>query len=224
MPADTIVIHGEEDDVVPLADVFAWARPQELPVACFPAAGISSTAGCRSSARTIAGDVAQRGNRHVMSASIRRVRTDLAACYRLGAHFRMTDLIYTHISARVPGRRAHFLINPYGLLFEEITASSLVKVTLDGEIVDDPTGLGINPAGFVIHSAIHARAPRRRLRDAHAHRRRARRRGAEAAASCRSRSTRCASPIASPTTTTKASRSTLTSRSGSSAISAGTTR
>jgi ribulose-5-phosphate 4-epimerase/fuculose-1-phosphate aldolase len=85
----------------------------------------------------------------------RRVRTDLAACYRLCAHFRMTDLIYTHISARVPGREARFLINPYGLLFEEITASSLVAVALDGTIVDDPTGLGINPAGFVIHSAIH---------------------------------------------------------------------
>jgi len=90
-----------------------------------------------------------------MSASIRRVRTDLAACYRLCAHFRMTDLIYTHISARVPGREPRFLINPYGLLFEEITASSLVTVTLDGKIVDDPTGLGINPAGFVIHSGIH---------------------------------------------------------------------
>ncbi len=84
-----------------------------------------------------------------------RVRADLAACYRLVAHFRMTDLIYTHISARVPGRDARFLINPYGLLFEEITASSLVTVTLDGTIVDDPSGLGINPAGFVIHSAIH---------------------------------------------------------------------
>ena len=90
-----------------------------------------------------------------MSAAERRVRTDLAACYRLVAHFRMTDLIYTHISARLPGRAPRFLINPYGLLFEEITASSLVTVTLDGEIVDDSTGLGINPAGFVIHSAIH---------------------------------------------------------------------
>ena len=90
-----------------------------------------------------------------MSAAERRVRTDLAACYRLVAHFRMTDLIYTHISARLPGREPRFLINPYGLLFEEITASSLVTVTHDGKIVDDPTGIGINPAGFVIHSAIH---------------------------------------------------------------------
>ena len=85
----------------------------------------------------------------------RRVRSDLAACYRLCAHFRMTDLIYTHISARLPGREPRFLINPYGLLFEEMTASSLVTVAQDGAIVDDPTGLGINPAGFVIHSAIH---------------------------------------------------------------------
>jgi ribulose-5-phosphate 4-epimerase/fuculose-1-phosphate aldolase len=84
-----------------------------------------------------------------------RVRADLAACYRLVAHFRMTDLIYTHVSARLPGREPRFLINPYGLLFEEITASSLVTVALDGAVIDDPSGLGINPAGFVIHGAIH---------------------------------------------------------------------
>jgi len=83
------------------------------------------------------------------------VRVDLAACYRLAAHFRLTDLIYTHISARVPGTHEHFLINAYGQLFDEITASSLVTVTLDGDIVEDITGLGINPAGYVIHSAIH---------------------------------------------------------------------
>jgi ribulose-5-phosphate 4-epimerase/fuculose-1-phosphate aldolase len=83
------------------------------------------------------------------------VRVDLAACYRLAAHFRMTDLIYTHISARVPGAAPHFLINAYGLTFDEITASSLVKVTLHGDVVDDPTGLGINPAGYLIHSAVH---------------------------------------------------------------------
>jgi ribulose-5-phosphate 4-epimerase/fuculose-1-phosphate aldolase len=83
------------------------------------------------------------------------VRVDLAACYRLAAHFRLTDLIYTHISARLPGREPHFLINPYGLLFDEITASTLATVTQDGEVVDDPTGLGINPAGFVIHGAVH---------------------------------------------------------------------
>ncbi len=82
-------------------------------------------------------------------------RVDLAACYRLAAHFGLTDLIYTHISARVPGEDAHFLINAYGLLFDEIRASTLVKVRLDGSIVDDPTGLGINDAGFVIHGAVH---------------------------------------------------------------------
>jgi ribulose-5-phosphate 4-epimerase/fuculose-1-phosphate aldolase len=88
-----------------------------------------------------------------------RVRVDLAACYRIAAHFRMTDLVYTHISARVPGTHEHFLINAYGLLFDEITATSLVKVTQAGEIVEDDTGLGINPAGYVIHSAIHAARP-----------------------------------------------------------------
>src|SRR5512139_1596763 len=67
----------------------------------------------------------------------------------------MTDLIYTHVSARLPGREPRILINPYGLLFEEITASSLVTVAQDGTVIDDPSGLGINPAGFVIHSAIH---------------------------------------------------------------------
>ncbi len=82
-------------------------------------------------------------------------RVNLAACYRLAAHFRMTDLIYTHISARVPGPEHHFLINAFGLLWDEISASTLVKVTLDGEIVDDPTGNGINRAGYVIHSAVH---------------------------------------------------------------------
>ncbi len=81
-------------------------------------------------------------------------RVDLAACYRIIAMHGWDDLVFTHISARVPGPEEHFLINPYGMLFEEITASSLVKVNLAGEIVlasDFP----VNPAGFVIHSAIH---------------------------------------------------------------------
>jgi ribulose-5-phosphate 4-epimerase/fuculose-1-phosphate aldolase len=82
-------------------------------------------------------------------------RVDLAACYRLVAHYHWDDLIFTHISARVPGPEHHFLINPYGMLFEEITASSLVKVDLDGKKVFD-SPFDINPAGFVIHSAIHA--------------------------------------------------------------------
>jgi ribulose-5-phosphate 4-epimerase/fuculose-1-phosphate aldolase len=86
-------------------------------------------------------------------------RLDLAACYRLAVHFGMTDLIYTHISARVPGPEHHFLINAFGLLWDEISASTLVKVTLDGEVVEDPTGSGINRAGYVIHSAVHRARP-----------------------------------------------------------------
>lgn len=83
------------------------------------------------------------------------LRCELAAVYRLVAHYRMTDLIFTHISLRLPGPDHHFLINPYGLLFEEITASSLVKIDLSGEKVE-PSPHPVNPAGFVIHSAIHA--------------------------------------------------------------------
>jgi ribulose-5-phosphate 4-epimerase/fuculose-1-phosphate aldolase len=82
-------------------------------------------------------------------------RVDLAACYRLVALFGWDDLIFTHISARVPGPEHHFLINPYGLLFEEVTASSLVKVDMDGrKVLDSP--YDVNPAGFLIHSAVHA--------------------------------------------------------------------
>ncbi|HCZ17868.1 MAG TPA: class II aldolase, partial [Candidatus Accumulibacter sp.] len=82
-------------------------------------------------------------------------RVNLAACYRLVALFGWDDLIFTHISARVPGPEHHFLINPYGLMFSEITASGLVKVDLEGKkVMDSP--YEINPAGFTIHSAIHA--------------------------------------------------------------------
>jgi ribulose-5-phosphate 4-epimerase/fuculose-1-phosphate aldolase len=90
-----------------------------------------------------------------VSAEEWQLRVDLAAAYRLVAHFGWDDLVFTHISARVPGSEHHFLINPYGWLFEEITASSLVKVDLAGRIVMD-TPYFINPAGFTIHSAIHA--------------------------------------------------------------------
>jgi ribulose-5-phosphate 4-epimerase/fuculose-1-phosphate aldolase len=83
------------------------------------------------------------------------IRQDLAACYRLIAYFGMDDVIYTHVSARVPGSSGHFLINPYGLLFREITASSLVKIDLDGQIVGE-SAHGVNPAGFTIHSAVHS--------------------------------------------------------------------
>src|ERR1044072_1066747 len=82
-------------------------------------------------------------------------RVNLAACYRLVAMFHWDDLIFTHISARVPGPEHHFLINPYGMMFDEITASSLVKVDLSGRIVMD-SEYKINPAGFTIHSAVHA--------------------------------------------------------------------
>jgi ribulose-5-phosphate 4-epimerase/fuculose-1-phosphate aldolase len=87
------------------------------------------------------------------SAGEREARIDLAACYRLIAQFRMTDLVYTHISARIPGTE-HFLLNPYGFLFEEVTASNLVRIDIDGNIVED-TSYTVNPAGFTIHSAIH---------------------------------------------------------------------
>jgi ribulose-5-phosphate 4-epimerase/fuculose-1-phosphate aldolase len=83
-----------------------------------------------------------------------RLRRELAACYRLIAHFKMTDLIFTHISVRIPGPEHHFLINPYGLFFDEVTASNLVKIGLDGRAVE-PTPYPVNPAGFVIHSAVH---------------------------------------------------------------------
>ena len=90
-----------------------------------------------------------------MTLTEQTLRQELAACYRLVAHFRMSDLIFTHISLRVPGPEHHFLINPYGLLFDEITASSLVKIDLHGQPVE-ATPHPVNPAGFVIHSAIHA--------------------------------------------------------------------
>lgn len=92
------------------------------------------------------------------TAGERETRIALAACYRLIAHFGMDDLVYTHISARVPGEHGHFLINPYGLMFHEITASSLVKIDYDGNIVED-SGYPVNKAGFVIHSAVHMEKP-----------------------------------------------------------------
>jgi ribulose-5-phosphate 4-epimerase/fuculose-1-phosphate aldolase len=83
-----------------------------------------------------------------------QVRVNLAAAYRLVAYYGWDDLIFTHLSARVPGPEHHFLINPYGMMFEEITASNLVKINLEGEIVT-PSSYFINPAGFTIHSAVH---------------------------------------------------------------------
>lgn len=84
-----------------------------------------------------------------------QLRVDLAAAYRLVALHGWDDLIFTHLSARIPGKDHHFLINPYGMLFEEITASSLVRVDQDGNKLDEDD-FDINPAGFTIHSAIHA--------------------------------------------------------------------
>ena len=82
------------------------------------------------------------------------VRVELAACYRLLAYYKMTDLIYTHSTVRVPGEPGHFLINPYGYRWEEITASSLVKIDVNGNKVGDSPHR-VNPAGFTIHSAVH---------------------------------------------------------------------
>ena len=93
--------------------------------------------------------------RELVSAEEWQARVDLAAAYRLAAYYQWDELIFTHISARVPGPEHHFLINPYGLMFDEITASSLVKVGLDGQkVMESP--YPINPAGFTIHSAVHA--------------------------------------------------------------------
>jgi len=85
-------------------------------------------------------------------------RVNLAACYRLVARYRMTDHIYTHISARVPGTQDQFLLNPYGLMFDEITASNLVKIDLEGRLLEEGE-YRVNAAGFTIHSAIHAARP-----------------------------------------------------------------
>ena len=86
------------------------------------------------------------------------VRCDLAAAYQLAAHFRWTDLIFTHFTARVPGSE-YMLINPYGLMFDEITASSLVKIDKDCNVIEDVTGHGVNRAGFVIHGCVHEARP-----------------------------------------------------------------
>jgi ribulose-5-phosphate 4-epimerase/fuculose-1-phosphate aldolase len=86
------------------------------------------------------------------------LRVDLAAAYQLAAIFKWTDLIYTHFSARLAGH-GEFLINPYGLMFEEITASNLIKIDHDGKTIDDPLGLGYNEAGFVIHGCVHEARP-----------------------------------------------------------------
>src|SRR5581483_2546578 len=89
-----------------------------------------------------------------------QTRLDLAACYRLVDRYDMTDLIYNHITARIPDSDDHLLINLYGLTYREITASSLAKIDLEGNIIWKPaTDYGINKSGYVIHGAIHAARP-----------------------------------------------------------------
>jgi ribulose-5-phosphate 4-epimerase/fuculose-1-phosphate aldolase len=87
-----------------------------------------------------------------------QMRVDLAAAYQLAAIYKWTDLIYTHFSARVPGSD-DFLINAYGLMFDEITASNLVRIDARGKVIDDPLDLGYNEAGFVIHGCMHEARP-----------------------------------------------------------------
>ena len=99
---------------------------------------------------------ASRSLRARVSAQEWALRVDLAACYRLVARYGMTDLIYNHITARVPGPEHHILINAYGMLYEEVTASSLIRVDLAGNIIDkDEHGYSVNAAGYIIHSAVH---------------------------------------------------------------------
>jgi len=99
---------------------------------------------------------APRSLRARVSAEEWELRVNLAACYRLVARYGMTDLIYNHITARVPGPEHHILINAYGMLYEEVTASSLIKVDLGGAIVDNgDTDYSVNAAGYIIHSAVH---------------------------------------------------------------------
>ncbi|TFZ06748.1 class II aldolase/adducin family protein [Ramlibacter henchirensis] len=96
--------------------------------------------------------------KQVVSAEEWELRLQLAACYRLVALYGWSDLVFTHISARIPGPEHHFLINPYGLMFDEITASSLVKVDQRcNKVIDSP--FPVNPAGFTIHSCIHDARP-----------------------------------------------------------------
>lgn len=97
--------------------------------------------------------------RDLVSPAEWETRVNLAACYRLMAVYDMTEMIANHISARLPGSHSEFLINPYGMLYEEVTASSLIRIDLDGNVLFNATGYGVNRAGYVIHSAVHAARP-----------------------------------------------------------------
>ncbi|HET8608121.1 MAG TPA: class II aldolase/adducin family protein [Burkholderiales bacterium] len=100
-----------------------------------------------------------RNVRDLVSPAEWETRVNLAACYRLMAVYDMTEMIANHISARLPGSHSEFLINPYGMLYEEVTASSLIRIDLDGNVLFNATGYGVNRAGYVIHSAVHAARP-----------------------------------------------------------------
>jgi ribulose-5-phosphate 4-epimerase/fuculose-1-phosphate aldolase len=97
--------------------------------------------------------------RELVSAEEWQARVDLAACYRLMAEFGMTEMVANHISVRVPGTHDQFLINAYGMLYEEMTASSMVKVDIEGNVLLNATEYGVNQAGYVIHSAVHMGRP-----------------------------------------------------------------
>src|SRR6516162_5647321 len=98
-----------------------------------------------------------RSLREGVSAQEWDARVNLAACYRLMSVYGMTDLDYNHITARVPGSEDHILINAYGMLYDEITASSLIKIDLEGRTVLQPDhDYSVNAAGYVIHSAVHS--------------------------------------------------------------------
>jgi ribulose-5-phosphate 4-epimerase/fuculose-1-phosphate aldolase len=100
-----------------------------------------------------------KSRRNPMSAAEWQLRCELAACYRLTEMLGMSDLASTHISVRVPGPEHYFLLNPLGILFDEMKASDLIKVDLDGNLVDEGDASLLNPAGFVIHSSIHMSQP-----------------------------------------------------------------
>ena len=93
--------------------------------------------------------------RDQVSAEEWQIRVDLAACYRLMAHYCMTEMIANHISMRLPGSHDEFLLNPYGMLYEQMTASSMIRIDVEGKVLFNATDYGINQAGYVIHSAIH---------------------------------------------------------------------
>jgi ribulose-5-phosphate 4-epimerase/fuculose-1-phosphate aldolase len=96
----------------------------------------------------------ENSRKHVYEEKEWELRTQLAACYRIFSKLGWTELIYNHITLRVPGEKKHFLINPFGLHYSEVTASNLVKIDIDGNVIDD-TEYPVNPAGFTVHSAIH---------------------------------------------------------------------